>query len=140
MSLYTDLKQITNDSQSKQLDAHNAYMAITGPTDLKSFFGSKAYEGKTQAMLHIEKSINPYNRKSGFATLSGQLGILNAEPGRGIMDRNDIGWFYFALDTVTKEQFQQEVTDLINYLIAEGLTVVSNAIGAEMADIVVSWE
>jgi len=114
-------------------------MVNAGPQDLKSFFTRIAYYGETQGRLHIEKTANPQEQHTGFATLSGELGILNAEPARGVVDRNGIGWFFFNMPSTTTQQFHDEIGDLITYLTGEGLTVESNTLGEIMADIVVSW-
>lgn len=139
MSLYTTLQGITTTSQSNAINAQNAFMVYGGPQGLLSFFTSQAQKGETSALLHCEKGINPRSRNSGFATLSGQLGVLNAEPTTGVVKRNDVGWFYFNMDTCTEAQFLAEVDDVKAYLISEGLIVTIDVRGSIMADLMVSW-
>lgn len=139
MSLYTDLQTITLDSQNREISAQNTYMDIAGPIDIKTFLTGQAQLGKTTARFHVEKDANPHRRETGYQSLSGQHGRLKPEPARGVIERNDIGWFYFNMATTTLDQFTQEVTDLTNYLTAEGLTVTEVAVGATMADFKVSW-
>lgn len=140
MSLYTDLNQILDNQRNRELASHDVYMVNAGPIDIKTFLKSQAEKGRTLAMIHVEKGSNPRHRNSGFATLSGQLAISNAEPSRGIIARNDVGWFYFDMPSTSTSQFHAEVTDLLTYLTNEGLTITSNTIGEQMADIVVDWE
>ena len=140
MSLYTELQASLSQAQSKEINAHNTYMSHAGVIDVKTFLDSHAKVGRTQARFHIEKSGNPRKRDAGFQSLRGGFGTLNREPSRGIVERNGIGWFFFNLPTATVDQFETEVSDLIGYLTAEGLTIVSSAVGFTMADVIVSWE
>lgn len=140
MSLLTDLQAILTNTQQRDVNAHNHYMLQTGPTDLKTFFRGRAQVGESRGMLHVEKGKNPKAKSPGYATLSGELAIINADPSRGIVERNEIGWFYFNMENASTAQFQTEVTDLITYLTTEGLTIVNNVISETMADITVSWE
>lgn len=139
MTLYSNLQLITNTAQSNQITSISSFMVYGGPQGLLSFFTSQAQLGLTSALLHCEKGINPRSRNSGFATLSGQLGMMNAEPTTGVVKRNDVGWFYFNMDTCTEAQFLAEVDDVKAYLISEGLTVTIDVRGSVMADLTVSW-
>ena len=139
MTLYDTLQTLTIDSQTKQIDANDSYMEHAGPVDISSFLKSKAQLGRSSARFHLEKEGNARTRKSGFQSLSGQIGALHPEPNRGLTDRNDIGWMYMNLPVVSTEQFQAEVQDFIDYLTTEGIQIVSNIVGTTMADVEVSW-
>lgn len=139
MSLYTDLQTITLDSQNREINAQNTYMNVAGPIDIKTFLSGQAQLGRYTARFHIEKGPNPHRRETGYQSLSGQHGRLKPEPARGVIERNDTGWFYFNMATTTLDQFTQEVNDIVDYLTTEGLTVSDLAVGATMADLTVSW-
>jgi len=139
MSLYTDLQNLTTLTEQQEIDRLTTYMSLAGFTDLENFLKSQALEGKFQALIHIEKSGNPQSRAAGFATLAGEIGILNAQASRGLIARNDIGWLYVNMPKSTIEQFQIEVTNIRCLLQNEGLTV-TETIGSTMAELIVDWE
>lgn len=138
MSLYTDLQQIVTDAQTGEIDNIDTYLSLAGADQIGDFLKAKAAKGKTSARLHFEVGQNPRHKASGFATLSGQLAVLNSESAQGLFERNDIGWVYLDGETLTIAQFQQVVTDLEADYQAEGLTV-ETVLGAEMAEMVLDW-
>lgn len=139
MSLYTDLQSVLSNAQQRQINAHESYMDYAGPLDVKAFLTKQAQQGLSKGLFHIEKIANFASRKSGFMSLSGQIGTLHPENTRGVIDRNGVGWFYFNMPNASTQQFQDQVNDLITYLASEGLTVESSQVGTTMADIEVSW-
>lgn len=94
MSLLTDLQTVLNNTQNNELNTSAGFFTNAGRQGIYSYFKGQAQQGKNRAIIHFEKSVNPYNRKSGFATLSGELSIRNAEPEIGAQNRNDVGWIY----------------------------------------------
>lgn len=139
MSLLIDLQTILSNTQTKELNASAAFFANAGQYGIYTYFQGQAQKGKKSAIIHFEKSVNPYNRKSGFATLSGQLSIMNAEPEIGAQNRNDVGWIYMSIPNATGSQFQAAVQDILDWLTSEGLTLNSTVMGNEMADTIVNW-
>jgi len=139
MTIYNDLQAIVDETQQRDITTlENYILSPIGISTIKGFFEFYARKGLTDTRIHIEKEGNPRNRASGFATLSGQLSINNAEPIRGLVDRNGVGWFYFNMPNASIEQFRQEVDDFVAYLQSEGLTVINNK-GSTMADLLISW-
>jgi len=139
MTLLVDLQNLTIGTQTKQIDANDSYMEHAGPVDFRSFMESKARKGETSAMFHLEKEGNARIRKAGYQSLSGQIGTLRPEPGRGLISRNGVGWLYMNLSTLNETQFKAEVQDFIDYLESEGIVITSEIVGTSMADIGVSW-
>jgi hypothetical protein len=139
MSLLTDLQNVVNNTQTNELNTSATFFANAGQQGIYAYFKGQAQQGKTYAILHFEKDVNPHNRKSGFATLSGELSIRNAEPEIGAQNRNDIGWVYMSIPSTTEAQFQAAVTDILNWLTTEGLTLTNTELGSNMADTQVNW-
>ena len=140
MSLLTDLQQIVNDNQTQDQARADIYLEAQGYNSIAAFFKREAAMGKTGARLHLEKGPNPKHRQSGFATLSGQLAIANAEAITGIFVRNEIGWVYLNMPSVTIQQFHAKIDDMVTELTTEGLAVTETRYGAEIGELTLSWE
>ena len=138
MTMAQRLQNIETTTQNQTIDNVELFFAGSAKTGLEGFLSNIARSGQSQGNILITKEKNPRSRKSGFATLSGELAILNAENDAGVYDRNNIGWIYMDANVLTIDQFRQEVTDFITDLQGEGLTVASK-IGASIAELVISW-
>jgi hypothetical protein len=139
MTMAQRLQTALTNIQNITITNTNHFFATTAKTGLEGFLTNKALKGKNTAVVHVTTKKNPLSRRSGFATLSGELAIINAPPDAGVYERNQIGWIYMSSEVLTIDQFRTEVTNFVDDLVlTEGLTV-SMTLGATMADLVISW-
>lgn len=139
MTMATDLANLTDTEQTKEQAASTAYLSNPGKRDLFGFLSLRAQMGKRDGNLHINVKTNPSTLKAGFATLSGELAIINSPPTPGLVTRNTIGYMYLGEPGITIAQFQAEVNAFVTDLVTnEGLTVAAN-IGASIADLAITW-
>ena len=140
MTMQSDLDQIANAAESTSLTTAENFIAGSGKDGLRSYFTVQARKGQRKASLHVVIGKNPNTLKSGFATLSGELAIINSPNSPGVQERNGTAWVYLnMLPASTIADFQTVVANLVTDLTTtEGLTITS-AVGATMADLQVSW-
>lgn len=138
MTIAQRLQAAQTNSQTQVINNINIFFAGNAKTGLEGFLTKIAESGLSTGFIHITSEQNPRSRRSGFATLSGELAILNAENDAGVYERNGVGWIYTDASVLTINQFRAEVNDFIDDLESEGLTV-TPTIGATMADLVITW-
>lgn len=139
MTLATDLQTIVTDTQSGKTDQIDAFLDPSGYKTLSDFLKFHARQGNISARIHVEIGRDPYHIDAGYATLTGELAIINSDAIQGVEFFNDVAWVFFNASELTVPQFEQVVEDLITYFETEGLTTTSKAIGAKMADFVLNW-
>jgi hypothetical protein len=145
----TILTNITNTRQTREEDALSGFFAGPGKWGVFHYLAGLAKEGQSNGYIHVDSSYNPMSKNAGFATLSGELAIINAPSTPGVVTRNGVGWIFLGNESnhndlnnvsiLTIAQFQSIVLDFINDLITNEDLTVTYQMGATMFDIYISW-
>lgn len=139
MTLQSDLNLITNTVQTGAVDKADTFIAGPGKTGIAGFLQQEARKGRRTALLHMDQRFNPQTLSSGYATLSGELAIINSPATPGVIQRNGVGWMYLGIEGITQAQWASIIADMVlDLTVTEGLTV-TNVVGNTIADLTISW-
>ena len=139
MTLASDLNLLTINTQNTVVSNAETFLDVGGIIGLTGFLQSEARKGKRYGRVHISNGKNPQSMRSGFATISGELSIINSPLSPGSQPRNGVLWMYFNMEQATRTEFATVVNNFVTDLTTiEGLTV-GVLIGTTAAELEISW-
>jgi len=140
MTMYARLNAAKNTSTQTTNERTDFFLENNAKTGLEGFLKKRAQKGKTSAFIHMTNEENPRSKKSGFATLSGELSVINSEEIAGVYERKDVIWIYLSCENLSIQGFQNQVIDFIDDLVMNENMAISSTLGATEADLTISWE